>query len=150
MAVGDPILAWGTWRTLEANGAAITAGSVVRADDANYDLAANANWPDAEFVLVVSYSVAPTQGRLLNLLARPLDIQGTNDAPVPEAARPTHMLGSFVVDNVTGLQYLPINGLFVQDLPALFEAYVHNDTDQSVPAGWALYARGRNVVPSST
>ena len=149
MAAGDPIVAIGTAKTLESSGASIAAGAVAQADDANYVLSTDAaNWPDAEFVLTATFATAPTEGRAVNLFARPLDIDGTNDAPVPEAGRPTHYVGSFVVDNVTTTQTLNLHGIVARDLPRNAAYYLHNGTDQALSAGWKLIVIPRNVIPS--
>lgn len=151
MAAGDPKVAVGTAKTLEASGASISAAAVVQANDASYSLSADAaSWPDAEFVLTCAFSTAPTEGRSINLLARPLNIDGTNDAPVPEAARPTHYVGSFVVDNTTSTQYLNLQGIVAYDLPREADYYLHNGADQAVSAGWKLVVTPRNVIPSTS
>lgn len=151
MAAGDPIVAVGTAKTLEASGASIAAAAVVQANDASYSLSADAaNWPDAEFVLTCAFATAPTEGRSINLLARPLNISGTNDAPVPEATRPGHYVGSFIVDNVTATQYLPLQGLVAYDLPRAADYYLHNGTDQTVSASWTLVVTPRNVIPAAS
>jgi hypothetical protein len=52
-------LFFGAAKTLEANGASIANNALAAADDANYDLAADAgSYPDAEFVLTGTFSVA--------------------------------------------------------------------------------------------
>lgn len=151
MAVGDPIVAVGTAKTLEASGGSITAGSVVQADDAAYVLSTDAaSWPDAEFVLTCAFSTAPTEGRAINLLARPLDIDSTSDAEVPEAARPTQYIGSFVVNNVTSTQYMQLQGVVAYDLPRNAAYYLHNGADQTISSGWKLVAVPRNVIPATS
>lgn len=149
MAAGDPIVAVGTAKTLEASGASISAAAVVQADDASYSISADgANWPDAEFVLTCAFGTAPTEGRSVNLMARPLDIDSTNDAEVPEAARPTQYIGSFVVNNVTSTQYMQLQGVVAYDLPRNAAYYLHNGTDQTLSSGWKLVVVPRNVIPS--
>lgn len=132
-----PIEWRGTTKTLEANGGSITNNSVVQADDATYDTASDGEGaPDAEFVLGFTFGTAPTEGTVLALYARPLDIDSTNDAEVPEAARPTRHVGTFVVNNVTSAQYAICLG---RRLPKLASYYVHNaGTGQTVSAGWTL------------
>jgi hypothetical protein len=152
MAVGDPILSVGTTKTLEANGASITNASVVQADDANYTLSSDANnWPDAEFVLVCAFvTTSLIEGKQINLYARPLDVQSTNDTEVPEAGRPTHRVGSFTVNGVTTTQYIVLDGLFATDLPRSAAYYLHNETGQTVSSGWSLYVTPRNVIPATS
>lgn len=141
-----PIEWRGTPKVLEANGGSITNNAVVQADDANYDTAADGEGaPDAEFVLVFAYGSAPTEGAVIALYARPLDIDGTNDAEVPEAARPTRYIGNFVVNNVTSTQYAICVG---RRLPKLASYYPHNaGTGQTVSSGWTLTAIPLALTP---
>lgn len=144
---GEAIVKWGAQKTLEANGGSISVNAVVQANDATYSLSADAAYyPDAEFVLTAAFSVAPTEGGVLALYARPLDIDGTADAEVPEATLPVWYIGSFVVNNVTTTQTMI---LLATDLPALAEYYLHNvSTGQTVSAGWGLKARPRTIGPA--
>lgn len=150
MATGDPILSTGTPKTLEASGASITNGSVVQADDASYTLSSDAaSWPDAEFLLICAFATSTSiEGKSINLLARPLDVSSTNDTEVPEAARPTHFVGSFIVNGVTSTQYIVLAGLYAQDLPRKADYYLHNDTGQTVSSGWSLVVTPRNIIPT--
>lgn len=133
-----PIEWRGTPKVLEASGGSITNNAVVQADDDTYDIATDGEGaPDAEFVLGFTFGSAPTEGTVLALYARPLDVDGTNDAEVPEAARPTRYIGVFVVNNVTSTQYSP--PLLGRRLPKLASYYVHNaGTGQTVSSGWTL------------
>lgn len=150
MAIGDPVVATGTVKTLEANGGSITSGAVVQADDATYVLATDAaNWPDAEFVLTATFGTAPVEGRTLNLMARPMALDGALNAEVPEAGRPTYYVGSFSVNNVIAAQTMQLQGGVVYDLPRNAQYYLHNGADQTVAAGWVLKVTPRNVIPST-
>lgn len=144
---GEAIVKWGTQKTLEASGGAIAAGAVVQANDATYSLSADAAYyPDAEFVLLAAFSVAPIEGGALALYARPLNIDGTADAEVPEAALPVWYVGSFVVNNVTSTQTMI---LLATDLPAEAEYYIHNaGAGQTVSAGWSLKVKPRTIGPA--
>jgi hypothetical protein len=144
---GEAIVKWGTQKTLEASGASIGTNAVVQANDATYSLSADAaSYPDAEFVLKVTYSVAPNEGGQIALYARPLDIDGTADAEVPEAGLPVWFVGSFQVNNVAAAQSMI---LLAQDLPALAEYYIHNvSTGQIIPAGWSLKVKPRTIGPA--
>jgi hypothetical protein len=145
---GEMQVVRGTPKTLEASGGSITNNSVVQADDANYDRTADGgDYPDAEFVVSLTFGTAPTEGSVVALYARPLDIDGTNDAPVPEAARPTMFIGSFVVDNVTSAQYL--GPLLARDVPLLASYYLHNNaTGQTISSGWTLKVTPRTYKPA--
>ena len=144
---GEAIVKWGTQKTLEASGASIGTNAVVQANDATYSLSADAaSYPDAEFVLKVTYSVAPNEGGQIALYARPLDIDGTADAEVPEAGLPVWFVGSFAVNNVTSLQYMT---LLATDLPAEAEYYIHNaGAGQTASAGWTLKVKPRTIGPA--
>jgi len=134
---GENIIVFGTPKTLEANGSSITNASVVQADDANYGIVADgSSYTDAKFVASFTFGTGPTEGAILALYARPINIDGAGDAEVPEATRPTVFIGSFVVNNVTTLQYAE---LLAYDVPWEADYYLHNNgTGQTVSAGWTL------------
>lgn len=148
---GEAIVVRGTTKTLESNGASIANNAVGLADDQSYDMDADgAGFPDVEFVLVCAFGTAPTENAVISLMARPLDIDGTSDAEVPEATRPTVPIGSFTVNNVTTTQTILITGGFVQDVPKKADYYLYNNgTGQSISAGWKLLAtpRTRKAAP---
>lgn len=143
-----PIEWRGTTVTLEANGSSITSGSVVQADDDTYDTSVDGEGaPDAEFVLSFAFASTPTENGVLPLMARPLDIRSTNDAEVPELARPTHWVGNFVVNNVTTTQYAR---LLAKRLPKNCSFYLGNSgTGQTVSAGWVLDVTPLALTPKT-
>jgi hypothetical protein len=144
---GEEIVKVGTQRTLEASGASCATGLLVQADDASYGVVADgSSYPDAEFALTVTYSVAPTEGTLISLYARVLNIDGTADTDVPEAARPGYVVGSFVVNNTTSAQTL---WLYAQDVPLEADYYIHNNgTGQTISSGWVLKVKPRSRAPA--
>lgn len=140
---GETIVQFGAAKTLEANGASIANNAVAQADDATYDQVSDgAGFIYADFVASFTFGTAPTENTVIALYARPLDIDGTNDAEVPEAARPTMFVGSFVVNNVTTAQYATI---IERQVPKLASYYLHNvGTGQTVAAGWTLKVTPRS------
>ncbi len=126
-----------TIKTLESAGSAIANLALVQAVGANYSVESDgAGFPDADFALVGTFGVAPTEGTVLALYARPLDVDGTRDTEAPEAARPTRFIGTFVVNNVTTEQAMMLEA---SGLPRLAEYHVHNNgTGQQLNAGWTL------------
>lgn len=134
---GETVVAFGTPKTLEASGGAIANNAVVQADDASYSQVTDGGgFMYADFVLTATFATAPTENTVLALYARPLDIDGTSDAEVPEATRPTMFIGAFVVNNVTSGQPMFLMGV---EPPPLADYYIHNSgTGQSVSAGWKL------------
>lgn len=145
---GETINKFGTAKTLEANGASIANNALAQADDASYDLIADgAYFPDADFVLTGSFATAPTEGTVLALYARPLDVDDTADTEAPETTRPNAFIGSFVVNNVTTVQTMTLRAY---DLPTKADYYVHNNgTGQSLSAGWMLKVTPRTVAPAA-
>lgn len=148
---GESIVVRGTTKTLESNGASIANNAIGLADDQSYDMDADgAGFPDVEFVLVCTYGTAPTENAVISLMARPLDIDGTSDADVPEVSRPNLPIGSFSVNNVITTQTILINGGYAQDVPKKADYYLlNNGTGQSISAGWKLLAtpRTRKAAP---
>jgi hypothetical protein len=134
---GEVIRAFGTPKTLEASGGTIASNGITIANDATYSATSDgASYPHGRFVLSFAYATGPTEGTTLSLVARLLNISGTNDAEVPEFARQDRFIGEFRVNNVTTMQYAE---LFAYDLPVEAEYYIaNNGTGQTVSAGWTL------------
>jgi len=134
---GERILVKGSPKTLEANGAAIANNALAQADDAIYDIFADAGgMTEARIGVQFQFATAPTEGTVLAIYAQPLDIIGTSDAEVPEATRPTVYIGSVVVNNVTTVQTAEV---IARDLPWKAAYYLHNNgTGQTVSAGWVM------------
>jgi hypothetical protein len=125
-------------KTLSSNGAAIASGAIAVAASATYDVIADGSgYPDGSFVFTGSFATAPVENTTLSLYAQPLGIDsGPVDAQAPETTRPTMVIGSFVVNNVTGAQSIVINAY---DLPRRAAYWLfNNQTGQSLAAGWTL------------
>ena len=127
----------GITKTLDGNGGSVANNSIVQADDSGYSIISDgAGYPYAEFVLVGTFATAPTEGSVLSLLARPINVDGTLDTEVPETTRPTMWIGNFVVNNVTTQQAMII---YAKQLPFEADYYIHNNnTSQLLAAGWTL------------
>lgn len=139
---GEQIIVLGTAKTLEANGSTVVNNSIGAADDAPYSVGVDGSWfPDAVFALTVQFATAPAEGMPISLWAQPLNVDGAgNNSQVPEANRPTKVIGYFIVDNVTTAQYIE---LVAFDLPRSANYFIYNaGTGQAISAGWKL-----TVVP---
>lgn len=145
---GELIRVLGTTKTLEANGASTANNAITQADDADYSVATDgAGYDRAKIALSVTFSVAPTEGAVIGLYARPLNVDGTNDAEIPEAARPFVALGVAPVNNVTTTQYIEVDDIKVPDEFAL---YIHNNgTGQTISAGWTAKIIPKTVKPAA-
>lgn len=135
----EAIYTWGTQKTLEASGASFANGAVVQANDASYGVVADgASYPDAEFVLKIQFStVTSIENKVIGLYARPLDIDGTSDAPAPTATYAEKYIGSFTLQASAAStdQYLFI---FAEGLPPKADYYLLNFSGQTASAGWSL------------
>jgi hypothetical protein len=105
--------------------------------------------PMASVTLLADFSVAPDANSVINLYARPLDVQSTNDNPVPDANFQRLYLGSFGLNDVTTpAQYVTMdialpNGKTSQE----YEFYLENKSGQSLPAGWDFYITPKTLGP---
>ena len=144
----EAIVFLGTPKTLESSGGSIASLAVVQATVADYSIIADgANYPDAEFVLTATFSVAPVENTKLALYARSLDVDGATDTEVPEAGRPEKYIGDFSVNNVTSAQTMVLRA---QDVPTAASYYIHNvNAGQSVAAGWVLKVTPRTIGPAA-
>lgn len=135
---------YGTQKTVSTSIAAI-ANNAISAAVGTYSATDTLDYPDADFVLVVTFATAPTEGSTIDLLVRPMDVQGANGTVTPEATYQPHRIGTFVVDNVTAAQYLFCSGF---DLPKAGELYLYNNaTGQSTSANASLYMTPRTLAP---
>jgi hypothetical protein len=145
----ETIVAWGTEKTLEANGASCASTAVAQANDASYSIASDgANFPDARFVFKGQFAtVTSIENKTIALYARPLDIDSTNDAPAPTATYTQRYIGAFVLQaSATSTdQYL---ALIAYDVPAAADYYILNNSGQTLSAGWTLKVTPRTYKPA--
>lgn len=130
----------GTTTTLEASGASISNAAIGQANDATLDLTSYtspAGYPHVRFVLLVTYSVSPNENSVIELIAREMDVDSTNDTIAPTATFREKRVGQFIVDDTTSAQYIVCD---VFDAPPKADYYLYNDTGQTVPATWTLKA----------
>lgn len=148
ITTNDAVVKLGTTKTLEANGATIASAAIGQADDATYSISADGDMaPDADFVLAVAFSVAPTVNTTIDLYAQELDIDGTNDATAPTAAYKPRYIGSFVVLDTTATQYLKVRAYEVPDVASYY--LFNNNTGQTMSAAWTLKVTPRTVGPAA-
>lgn len=145
----ETIVVYGTPLTLEASGASISNNNVAQAVAATYNVSTNGGgYPDALFVLSCTFGTAPTENTAVVLLARPINIDSTNDSEPPENGAATfkgRYIGAFTLNNVTTAQYI---SLVAYDLPAEAEYYIWNNaTGQTLSAGWTLKITPRTYGP---
>ena len=102
----------------------------------------------ASFRLDATWASAPTVNTPVNLYARLIEVDGTNDEPQTDATYQNHYLGSFIVDAVTSAQKLVLadaplpNGNTSQKI----EFYIENKTGQTISANWRLYVNPKGFA----
>lgn len=90
--------------------------------------------PFAMFRLQTACSVAPAQGAYVNLYARPLNVDSTNDMPVPDASFAHLWLGAFPLDTVTATQEILLGPVRLPNFKTSseYEFYIENRTGQTM------------------
>ena len=104
--------------------------------------------PQASVTLFCDFAAAPDTNSSLNLYARMLAVQSTNDNTVPNANFQHRYLGSFPLDNSTDPQYITIGASLPNTKTSQqYEFYIENKSGQSLPLGWDLYITPKTIGP---
>jgi len=111
------------------------------------DIATWTNDDDAPFcvmVLMCQWATAPDDGSIINIYARKLNVEGTNDSPAPSTANQDQIIGFFTVDgdvatatdayHVTDWMTLPNHYSSQQ-----YDFYLENKTGQTISANWDMW-----------
>lgn len=134
-------IAHATITTLSSTIAAMTSGSTVAAAGSLNLPAytAPADYPDVEFVLTITFATATgIENKVVELLAREIDIDGTADAPVPTATYREKCIGVFTLANLTSAQTLKT---VVRDCPPKCDLYLYQESGQTSASDAKLTAR---------
>lgn len=145
---GEIIEVQGTPKVLETSGSAVANGAVVGASVGAYDKVVDGGgYPDGQFVLTGTFTATPVERSLIAVLARPLSVGSINgNTQIPEAGRPTRLIGYFEVDNVTTVQTMEF---MATELPRYAWYYLYNvNTGQSLPIGWSMSVTPRTFKPA--
>jgi len=133
--------------TLEANGASTAAAAFVEANDAALSSANHYDYPLGDLVLACAFGAAVGSNKVVNLYRRDLNIDGTNDAPVPSASYESLYVGSFVIPNgASATDYYPCPCV---PLSKECSFYLKNGTDQTMSTGWTLKVTPKTYVPGA-
>lgn len=107
------------------------------------DLSTWTNDDDAAMASIAAffdYAVAPDSNSFISLYVRPLSIDTTNDQEIPTATFQHTYVGSFSVSDVTTNQYSLIHIALPNNVTSQqYEFYIHNQTGQTIQAGWDLH-----------
>lgn len=149
MAIGtdSAIEFYGTQDTVTSSSSAVTDGSF----SVSGDITTWTNDDDAPGAAVVfegTYSSAPTAETTVDLYARPMNVQSTNDQDAPDANFLHYYLGSFPLNDVTTAQYCVIRVALPNTKTSQeYDFYIQNNAGQTLSAGWDLYVTPYTVGP---
>jgi len=145
IGTGDLIAKFGTQDQLDDTSTSAVADG---AKSVAADISSWTNDDDAPFIACVlktdsSQTTPGAVGKTVSLFARLLNIQSTNDQPEPDASFDGQYIGTFILDNASGTQYVPLAGgvgtLNPQYSSQVYDFYLLNELGVSLAAGWALY-----------
>jgi hypothetical protein len=144
MAIGTNALIdfFGTQDQVDDTATAAIASAAFSADQASWT-----NDDDAPFGVMVfrcQWATAPTDGSLINIYARKMDVQSTSDSPIPTAINTDQYIGSFVVDGDVAINtnvFLVTNWLSLPNhqTSQIYNFYFQNSTGQQITSGWAAW-----------
>lgn len=100
--------------------------------------------PFAVFVLECQWGTQPTDGSVINIYGRKLNVQSTSDSPVPDAANLDQYVGSFTVDGTVAINtaaFLVTNWLVLPNhaTSQQYDFYLENQSGQTISANWNLW-----------
>ena len=126
-----------------ASPSAVTDGSFSVAGDVN-DWTNDDDARYAAFVLQCQWATAPTDGTVINLYARKMNVQSTNDSPAPSANNLDQFVASFMVDGDVGTATDAFHSSTQVKLPnhytsQVYEFYIENRSGQTISSGWSLF-----------
>lgn len=154
MAIGtdDAIEKYGTQDTVTVAGGTSTVANDAFSASGDVVSGGWTNDDDAVMASMVAFfdwnTTAPTANSAVNLYARLLDIDSTNDQDTPDANYQHVYLGSFPVNDVLTNQYIPIEiSLPNTKTSQVYEFYIENKTGQSIVAGWTLKITPKAIGP---
>jgi len=131
--------------------AAIDDGSTSSIADGAFSVAADITTrtngddaPSSSYILQCQFATLPDDNSTIDLFARKLNIESTNDSPEPDAVNLSQRVGSFTVDGtiaVTNDMFLPTNWLTLPNMKSSqeYDYYLGNNTGQTISANWELF-----------
>lgn len=132
---------------LESNGSAdVSSDAFQAAGDDTLESGVHLDYPWADFVLTCAFGGTVGAGKFVRLYRQSLNIDSTNDAPVPAAIHERLYMGSFVIpEGAAGSVWnFPLTD---RKLIADQQYYIENKTDQTVSANWELKATPKTYKP---
>ena len=110
------------------------------------------SYPLLDFVLTFNPGSSFAAGSHVQLLARPLGIDGTNDTPAPDASYVQKLVGIFPTPytsaSTTTIYSIKCYGV-PSDAEHSVEYYLYNKSNGSLAGNWALRVTPRTIVPGA-
>lgn len=104
---------------------------------------------EAAFVLTGTFAAAPAAAGTVDLYAKLLDLEGTNDSPDPATDYPHTLLGSFPITTLATQTVSLIAPLDNTKLLQNYQFALGNSTNQILNAGWALRVAPRALIQTT-
>lgn len=137
---GSPVDYFGTATTVTASGATAAVASGIYSV-----LADSEEWTNSDDVIMAAFigrftfSIIPTSIGSIALYARPMLIDGINDAQEPSDNYPDVYLGSFPINLVTSLQAVPLEvSLTNLRSSQAYRFYIKNNVNMPLDAAWEM------------
>lgn len=133
-------IAHATTTTISSTIGALTSGSTVGLAG-NLDLAgytAPAGYPHVRFTLSITFATSTgIENKVVELIAREMNVDGTNDVDAPTSTWRNRVVGTFVLKGVTSAQLLVCD---VFDAPPNADYYLYQASGQNSSANATLKA----------
>lgn len=146
---GEIVWTYASPVVLESNGSASVASDAFQAaGDDDLESGNHSNFPWADFVLTCAFGGAVGAGGFVRLYRQALNIDTTNDAPLPTVTTyPLLYIGSFVIPEgaAASVWNFPLTDL---KLIADQQYSIENKTDQTISANWELKATPKTYEPA--
>ena len=146
----ESIWDYGTEITLEESGASTADGVFTQADDASLTAANKADRTHIDMRLTtVDTTVNPDIGGGVNLFERVVNLEGAEDAPVPNADYPHKFCCRFPIDDDQTLTQALLQEIKMNFPDEDSDFYIENDCGQTISAGWNLRATPKSLKPAT-
>jgi hypothetical protein len=138
------------------SGASLAANAFSGSADVSTALAGTGNlarYPRADVVLMIAPTASiALASSALYLYRRDINIDSTNDSPIPGASNKTKFVGAFqaaAATTASTTQYLEVTDIDLGP-PGDCEFYLENGLAVNVPAGWTLKITPKTDVGATT
>jgi len=151
MTIGtdDSIIKVGTQNDLDNTSSSVANGAYSVAADL-LTITSTDDALGSGLVLECTIATLPNAGSSIALHLQQLDIEGTNDEPVPSDDYQNGFRGSFPVNTQTSIQRIPINITFPRlKSGAVYQPFIQDKTGQTISAGWTIFETDSTIGPKA-